>query len=413
MLARMPPDASGLTDDPLWYKDAIIYELHVRTFYDSDGDGVGDFLGLTQRLDYLQDLGVTALWLLPFCPSPLKDDGYDTSDFTGVHATYGTMRDFKTFLREAHRRGLRVIIELVLNHTSDQHAWFRRARQAKPGNHWRKFYVWSDTPEKYREARIIFKDFEPSNWTWDPVAQAHYWHRFYAHQPDLNYDHPEVRRTMLRVVDFWLELGVDGLPGCRALSLRARGNELREPPGNPRVPQGAPGSRRRALPEPDAPGRGQPVAGGCQRLFRRRGRMSHGLPLPPHATVVHGHPARGSLPHHRHRPADALDSRDLPVGPVSAKPRRADAGDGHRRGPRLHVPAVRDRPAGSREPRDPPAAGAAPGKRPQDDRAHEQPAVLAPGHPSPLLRRRDRHGGQLLPGGSERCADPNAVECGP
>jgi maltose alpha-D-glucosyltransferase/alpha-amylase len=211
MMARMPTDVFGLTDDPLWYKDAIIYELHVRTFYDSDGDGVGDFLGLTQRLDYLQDLGVTALWLLPFCPSPLKDDGYDISDFTGIHATYGTMRDFKAFLREAHRRGLRVIIELVLNHTSDQHAWFRRARQAKPRNHWRKFYVWSDTPEKYREARIIFKDFEPSNWTWDPVAQAYYWHRFYAHQPDLNYDHPEVRRAMLRVVDFWFALGVDGL----------------------------------------------------------------------------------------------------------------------------------------------------------------------------------------------------------
>src|SRR5437868_302114 len=200
-----------LTDDPLWYKDAIIYELHVRTFYDSDGDGVGDFRGLTQRLDYLQDLGVTALWLLPFCPSPLKDDGYDISDYTGIHATYGTMRDFKAFLREAHRRGLRVIIELVLNHTSDQHPWFRRARQAKPGSHWRKFYVWSETPDKYRKARIIFKDFDPSNWDWDPVAQAHYWHRFYAHQPDLNFDHAEVQRAMLRVVDFWLELGVDGL----------------------------------------------------------------------------------------------------------------------------------------------------------------------------------------------------------
>src|SRR6266404_4297044 len=171
MMTRMPTDVFGLTDDLLWYKDAIIYELHVRTFYDSDGDGVGDFLGLTQRLDYLQDLGVTALWLLPFCPSPLKDDGYDTSDYTGIHATYGTMRDFKGFLREAHRRDLRVIIELVLNHTSDQHPWFRRARQAKPGNHWRKFYVWSDTPEKYREARIVFKDFEPSNWTWDPVRR--------------------------------------------------------------------------------------------------------------------------------------------------------------------------------------------------------------------------------------------------
>src|SRR5216684_2715084 len=210
-MMAMPPDVFGLTDDPLWYKDAIIYELHVRTFYDSDGDGVGDFLGLTQQLDYLQDLGVTALWLLPFCPSPLKDDGYDTSDYTAIHATYGTMRDFKAFLREAHRRGLRVIIELVLNHTSDQHPWFQRARQAKPGNHWRNFYVWSDTGTKYSEARIIFTDTETSNWTWDPVARAYYFHRFYAHQPDLNYDHPEVRRTMLRVIDFWLELGVDGL----------------------------------------------------------------------------------------------------------------------------------------------------------------------------------------------------------
>ncbi len=211
VMVMMRPDDFGLWNDPLWYKDAIVYELHVRSFYDSDGDGVGDFRGLTQRLDYLQDLGVTALWLLPFCPSPLKDDGYDTSDYTAIHATYGTMRDFKAFLREAHRRGLHVIIELVLNHTSDQHPWFRRARQAKPGNHWRKFYVWSDTPEKYREARIIFKDFEPSNWAWDPVAQGHYWHRFYAHQPDLNFDHPAVQRAMLRVVDFWLKLGVDGL----------------------------------------------------------------------------------------------------------------------------------------------------------------------------------------------------------
>src|SRR5436190_20157084 len=200
-----------VTDDPLWYKDAIIYEVHVGAFYDSDGDGIGDFSGLTQKLDYLQDLGVTVLWLLPFYPSPLKDDGYDISDYTGIRAAYGTMRDFKMFLREAHHRGLRVVIELVLNHTSDQHAWFQRARRAKPGSRWREFYVWSDTPQKCRDARIIFKDFEPSNWTWDPVAEAYYWHRFYAHQPDLNYDHPDVRGAMLGVVDFWLKLGVDGL----------------------------------------------------------------------------------------------------------------------------------------------------------------------------------------------------------
>ncbi len=204
-------DAFIREGDPLWYKDAIIYELHPRAFYDSDGDGVGDFRGLTEKLDYLQDLGVTALWLLPFYPSPLKDDGYDIADYTDVHPAYGTLADFKEFLQEAHRRHLRVITELVVNHTSDEHPWFGAARRAEPGSQWRDFYVWSDTPEKYKEARIIFKDFEPSNWAWDPVAKAYYWHRFYAHQPDLNYDHPEVRKAICQVMDFWLGLGVDGL----------------------------------------------------------------------------------------------------------------------------------------------------------------------------------------------------------
>ena len=200
-----------LEDDPLWYKDAIVYEVHVRSFSDSAADGVGDFKGLTQRLDYLQDLGVTAIWLLPFYRSPLKDDGYDIADYTDVHPAYGNLADFKVFLREAHRHGLRVITELVLNHPSDHHPWFQRARRAKAGSAWRDFYVWSDTPEKYTDARIIFKDFETSNWTWDPVARAYYWHRFYAHQPDLNYDNPRVRKAIMDVVDFWLDLGVDGL----------------------------------------------------------------------------------------------------------------------------------------------------------------------------------------------------------
>jgi maltose alpha-D-glucosyltransferase/alpha-amylase len=200
-----------LDNDPLWYKDAIIYELHVRAFCDSDGDGIGDFRGLSGKLDYLQDLGITTLWLLPFCPSPLRDDGYDIADYGSIHPQYGTLRDFRAFLREAHHRGLRVITELVVNHTSDQHAWFQRARRAKPGSRWRNFYVWSDTPEKYSDTRIIFRDFEPSNWTWDPVANAYYWHRFYAHQPDLNYDHPDVRRAVRRALDFWFDMGVDGL----------------------------------------------------------------------------------------------------------------------------------------------------------------------------------------------------------
>jgi maltose alpha-D-glucosyltransferase/alpha-amylase len=200
-----------MSEAPRWYKDAILYQLRVPSFYDADGDGIGDFQGLTERLDYLQDLGVTALWLLPFYPSPLRDDGYDIADYTAIHPDYGSMRDFRAFLREAHRRGLRVVTELVVNHTSDQHAWFQRARRSPPGSRWRNFYVWSDTAERYREARIIFKDFETSNWSWDPVARQYYWHRFFSHQPDLNYDNPEVRRAVIQVMDFWLELGVDGL----------------------------------------------------------------------------------------------------------------------------------------------------------------------------------------------------------
>jgi maltose alpha-D-glucosyltransferase/alpha-amylase len=200
-----------LEDDPTWYKDAIIYEVHVRAFYDSNADGIGDFQGLTEKLDYLQDLGITALWVLPFYPSPLKDDGYDIADYTDVNPSYGTLADFKVFLREAHRRGIRVITELVLNHTSDQHSWFQRARRAKPGSSWRDFYVWSNTSDKYREARIIFKDFENSNWTWDPIGNAYYWHRFYHHQPDLNFENPEVRKSLFQVVNFWLGMGVDGM----------------------------------------------------------------------------------------------------------------------------------------------------------------------------------------------------------
>jgi maltose alpha-D-glucosyltransferase / alpha-amylase len=200
-----------LTDDPLWFKDAIIYEVHVRAFHDSVGDGVGDFRGLTQKLDYLQDLGVTVIWLLPFYPSPLKDDGYDIAEYTSINPAYGTLADFQELLAAAHERGLRVINELVLNHTSDQHVWFQRARLAPPGSPERDYYVWSDTPDKYREARIIFKDFEPSNWSWDPVAKAYFWHRFYAHQPDLNFENLAVWEAMFPVVDFWLGMGVDGM----------------------------------------------------------------------------------------------------------------------------------------------------------------------------------------------------------
>jgi len=202
----------GLAGDPeRWYKDAVIYEVHVRAFQDSNGDGVGDFRGLTSRLDYLQDLGVTAVWLLPFYPSPLRDDGYDISDYRRVNPSYGSLRDFRVFLREAHRRGLRVITELVVAHTSDQHPWFQRARRAPAGSAARDFYIWSETPDRFSDARIIFQDFETSNWTWDPVAGAYFWHRFYSHQPALNYDNPLVRQAVFDIVDYWLAMGVDGL----------------------------------------------------------------------------------------------------------------------------------------------------------------------------------------------------------
>ena len=210
MNSRQLP-VTPLDDDPLWYKDAVIYELHIRAFSDSDGDGIGDINGLTEKLDYVADLGATAIWVLPFYPSPLKDGGYDIADYTSIHESYGTKRDFARLLREAHRRGLRVITELVMNHTSSEHPWFQRARRSPPGSRYRDFYVWSDTPKKYEDARIIFKDFETSNWSWDPVANAYYWHRFYAHQPDLNFDNPEVHEAMLEVVDTWLDMGVDGL----------------------------------------------------------------------------------------------------------------------------------------------------------------------------------------------------------
>ena len=207
----MPSSTKESVSDPLWFKDAVIYELHVKTFHDSDGDGIGDFRGLILKLDYLQELGITAVWLLPFYPSPLRDDGYDIADYSDVNPNYGTLDDFRAFLDAAHKRGLRVITELVINHTSDQNPWFQKSRRAPPGSPEREFYVWSDTPEKYSDARIIFKDFETSNWSWDPLAKAYYWHRFYAHQPDLNFDNPAVHEAVEKVCDFWLAMGVDGV----------------------------------------------------------------------------------------------------------------------------------------------------------------------------------------------------------
>ena len=195
--------------DALWYKDAVIYQVHVRAFQDSNGDGIGDFRGLAQKLDYLQRLGITALWLMPFFPSPLRDDGYDISDYYSVHPNYGTLEDFRNFLNAAHQFGIRVIIEMVLNHTSDQHPWFQESRKSVD-NPFRDWYVWSDTDTRYQGVRIIFVDTELSNWAWDPVSKSYYWHRFFSHQPDLNFDNPAVREEVWNVMKFWLDMGVDG-----------------------------------------------------------------------------------------------------------------------------------------------------------------------------------------------------------
>jgi maltose alpha-D-glucosyltransferase/alpha-amylase len=200
-----------MSDDPLWYKDAIIYQMHVKAFQDANGDGIGDFAGLAQKLDYIQELGVNTIWLLPFYPSPLRDDGYDIADYTNVHPDYGTLEDFRQFIQEAHRRDLKVITELVINHTSDQHPWFQAARLAPPGSREREFYVWSDDDKKLAGTRIIFTDTESSNWAWDPVARQYYWHRFFSHQPDLNHNNPEVVDAVIQVMRFWMDMGVDGM----------------------------------------------------------------------------------------------------------------------------------------------------------------------------------------------------------
>lgn len=196
--------------DSLWFKDAIIYEVSVRAFYDSNGDGIGDFPGLIQKLDYLEDLGINTIWLLPFYPSPLKDDGFDVTEYCDIHPDYGTLAEFRLFLKESHSRGIRVITELILNHTSDQHPWFQKARKARAGSRYKEYYVFSDTADKYKEARVMFSDDETSNWTWDNEAKAYFWHRFYRHQPELNFENPEVQLEMIKVVDFWMKLGVDG-----------------------------------------------------------------------------------------------------------------------------------------------------------------------------------------------------------
>ncbi|MGE5792504.1 MAG: maltose alpha-D-glucosyltransferase, partial [Bacteroidota bacterium] len=208
--AEREAPAGAAADDALWYRDAVIYQLHVKAFYDSNDDGIGDFRGLTSKLEYVKELGVDTIWLMPFYPSPLKDDGYDVADYHNIHPQYGTRHDFRNFVREAHHLGLKVITELVVNHTSDQHPWFQAARRAPRGTSKHDYYVWSDDPNRYAGTRIIFTDTESSNWAWDDVAKRYYWHRFFSHQPDLNFDNPQVLKAVFRAMRFWLDMGVDG-----------------------------------------------------------------------------------------------------------------------------------------------------------------------------------------------------------
>ncbi len=282
-----------MADDGLWYKDAVFYELSVRSFQDGYNDGVGDFKGLTSRLDYLQELGIDCIWLLPFFPSPRKDDGYDIADYRGIHAEYGTMEDFQTFLDCAHDRGMRVIADLVMNHTSDQHPWFQRAVQSPPGSPERNYYVWSDTDQLYKDARIIFLDTERSNWAWHPEAQQYYWHRFYSQQPDLNFESPEVRREMLDIFRFWLDRGLDGFR-CDAVPylFEEDGTNCENLPRTHEYFKELRADPRLRVQGPRAAGRGQPVADRRSTLLRRRRRVSHGLPLPLDASPVHGPSAR-------------------------------------------------------------------------------------------------------------------------
>src|SRR3978361_578423 len=203
--------AHAADSDPLWYKDAIIYQIHIKSFFDGNNDGIGDFPGLISKLDYIAELGVNTIWLLPFYPSPRVDDGSDIADYRGVHPDYGTLADVKRFIAAAHARGIRIIAELVVNHTSDQHPWFQRARRAPRDSPERDYYVWSDDDRKYAGTRIIFTDTETSNWAWDPVAGQYFWHRFFSHQPDLNFQNPKVQDALFRAMEFWLDMGVDGL----------------------------------------------------------------------------------------------------------------------------------------------------------------------------------------------------------
>ena len=308
--------------DPRWYKRAVFYEVLIRGFSDSNGDGTGDIRGLIERLDYLQWLGIDCIWLLPIYASPLKDGGYDIADFTAILPEFGTIGDFVDLVEKAHERGIRVIADLVMNHTSDQHPWFQASR-SDPDGPYGDFYVWSDTDDKYADARVIFVDTERSNWTYDEVRGQYYWHRFFSHQPDLNYENPLVQDSMLEVLRFWLDLGIDGFRLDAVPYLYEReGTNCENLKETHEYLQARPVRDRPALPRPGAAGRGEPVARRRRRVLRRPGRrrrVPHGLPLPADAAHLHGRAAGAALPDLGDPGPDAADTGRLPVGHLPAQ----------------------------------------------------------------------------------------------
>ena len=350
--------------EPLWFKRAVFYEIHIRGFFDGNGDGSGDFRGLTEKLDYLQWLGIDCIWLLPFYASPMRDGGYDIADFERVHPDYGTVDDVHELIEAAHARRIRVIADLVMNHTSSDHQWFQESRSSRE-NPKRDWYVWSDTVHRYEDARIIFIDTETSNWTWDDTAGAYYWHRFFSHQPDLNYDNPEVQQAMLEVLRFWLDLGLDGFrldavpylyerEGTICENLRETHDFLKRV--RKEIDENYPDrvllAEANQWPEDVVQyfGNGDE----CHMAF-------HFPVMPRMFMAVRREEAKPDL---RDPRTHAGDPRQLPVGPFPAQPRRADPRDGHRRRARLHVLRVRQGSPDEAQPGHPAATGAAARQRP-------------------------------------------------
>ena len=409
--AQPAPEQRPPADDPLWYKDAVIYELHIKAFFDANGDGLGDFEGLIAKLDHVRDLGVNTIWLLPFYPSPFRDDGYDVADFMNVHPAYGSVADVARLVREARARGLRVITELVVNHTSDAHPWFQAARRAPKGSPERDFYVWSDDPGRYAGTRIIFTDTETSNWTWDEVAGQYFWHRFFSHQPDLNFDNPKVREAVFGIMEFWLDQGVDGFrldaipylverEGTNNENLRETHEVIKEL----RRRLDAKYPNKLLLAEANMwPEDVREYFGDDDECH-----MAYHFPLMPrmYMAIAQGRP----FSDHRHHGARRRKSRgQLPMGDLPAQPRRADAGNGDETKERdYHLEHLRVRQARPHQPRHPTAPGAADGHATAERVELMNGLLLSmPGSAGPVLRRRDRHGRQYLSSATATaCARP-------